>query len=72
MSFNDPNQQSQLLSALRLLEVLFDDASRPSLRWLRELQRKRLIPFVRLGRRVFFDPAAVRTALEKLTVKARQ
>lgn len=71
MSPNDSKPHAKLLSAPRFLQVHFDEGSRPSLRWLRELQRKRMIPFVRLGRRVFFDPEAVREALKKLTINAR-
>ena len=50
---------NQLVDGTRLLEVLFDEASRPSLRWLREQQARRAIPFVKRGRLVFFDPVQV-------------
>jgi Helix-turn-helix domain len=40
-----------------------------SLRHLINLRNKRLIPYVRLGRSIRYDPAAVQRALEKLTVK---
>jgi hypothetical protein len=56
--------ESQLVDAERLLELLFEEQSRPSLRWLREQQARRAIPFVRLGRLVFFDLAQVRAALK--------
>jgi hypothetical protein len=53
-----------LVSSAKLLESLFPDAdSRPTVRWL-EMQRKaRRIPFIKISRLVFFDPAKVRDAL---------
>jgi len=41
-----------------------------SWRHLQELSKKRLIPTVRLGRRMLFNPIHVAAALEKLTVKS--
>jgi hypothetical protein len=41
-----------------------DPEERPSLRYFKELQAKGYIPFVRIGRLVFFDPAEVRRALD--------
>jgi hypothetical protein len=55
---------SRYVDALRLLEILFDEDCRPSLRWLREKQAQRKIPFVKIGRLVFFDPVAVKAALD--------
>ena len=63
MNENELKTQNQLVDAHKLLEVLFDESSRPSLRWLRQQQLRRTIPFVKLGRLVFFNPEAVRTAL---------
>jgi len=60
---NEANQR--LLSAHALLEELFDESSRPSLRWLRDQQKSRAIPFVKIGRLVFFNPTQVLAALEK-------
>jgi hypothetical protein len=51
------------VAAPKLLEILFEDDCRPSLRWLREKQAARKIPFVKIGRLVFFDPVAVKAAL---------
>ena len=63
----------QLINAGGLLKTLFpNEESRPSLRWLRAKQKDRTIPFVKLGRLVFFDPHEVNKALEHRTVKARQ
>lgn len=42
-----------------------DLISRPSLRWLREQQRRRKIPFVKVGARVWFKPNAVRAHLDR-------
>ncbi len=55
----------RLVDAKGLLEILFDERSRPSLRWLRTQQKRRAIPSVRIGRLVFFDPDATRAALSK-------
>jgi hypothetical protein len=62
----------ELLSASRLLERLWpDQASRPSLRWLREQQRRRAIPVVKWGVRTFFVAEDVAAAIEKLTIRAK-
>ena len=50
---------NKLVDAKGLLEEIFEEKSRPSLRWLREQQARRAIPFVKRGRLVFFDPALV-------------
>lgn len=55
----------RLVDARGLLQTMFADGCRPSLRWLRTQQKRRAIPSVRLGRLVFFDPDAVRAALLK-------
>ena len=55
----------QLVDAARLLEILFDERSRPSLRWLREQQRRRTIPYIKIGHLVRFNPAQVRETLEE-------
>jgi hypothetical protein len=59
---NHPHDQ--LVDGPRLLVTLWEPQSRPSLRWLREQTRRRTIPFIKLGRRVFFIPSKVRAALE--------
>jgi len=55
----------QLVNGPTLLESLFDEKSRPSIRWLRDQTRKKQIPFVRLGHLVFFDLEAVRSTIGK-------
>ncbi len=67
------DQRAGLVGAETCLRLVFpDEATRPCLRYFRELQRKRLIPFVKCGRRTFFDAARVRAALDRqFTVHAR-
>lgn len=62
-----------LVTAETLLKKLFpEESDRPSLRWLRGLQAKRLIPYKKIGRLVFFDVAEVRAALDRqFTVLAK-
>jgi hypothetical protein len=59
------NPPVQLVDAEKLLEILFPPDCRPTLRWLRERQKKREIPYVKLGRLVYFDPARVQESLAK-------
>jgi hypothetical protein len=55
-----------LVDAKGCLEELFPDPrSRPSLRWFKYLQYDGVIPYRKIGRRVFFDVAEVRRALDK-------
>lgn len=62
----------RLVSAEQLLKILWDECSRPSLRWLREQQARRTIPFIKIGARVWFQPDAVKGYLQaKWTVKRR-
>jgi len=62
------NEKAQLppryVAAPQLLEILFDENCRPSLRWVRDQQRNRTIPFVRIGRLCFFDPQLVKATLD--------
>jgi len=58
-------RSSRLVDAKGLLEQLFDARSRPSERWLRIQQKRRAIPFYRIGRLVRFDVEAVRAALNR-------
>jgi hypothetical protein len=63
----------ELLDANGLLERLWPDPrSRPSLRWLREMQKRKTLPYVRIGRRIYFDPRQVAAAIaERLTVRPK-
>ena len=63
---------TKLVNGTRLLELLFDEKSRPSLRWLREKQRQRVVPYIKVAQSVFFDPQQVREALNRrFTVAGR-
>lgn len=58
--------ETGLVGAIPLLEHLFpDERTRPTLRWLREMQAKRLVPYRKVGRLVYFDVMEVRRALDK-------
>jgi len=59
-----PLAQRQYVDAKQLLEILFDESTRPSLRWVRDQQRNRTLPFVKLGRLCFFDPHLVKLHLD--------
>ncbi len=66
-------EQKKLIDAEGLLEALFEEQARPSLRWIREQQRKRTIPFIRVGRLVRFDLDQVRAAMNsQFTIHARK
>ena len=70
---NESIPSSGLVGAETCLRVVFpDEATRPCLRYFRELQHKRLVPFKKIGRRTFFDPVEVRRALDRqFTVQTR-
>ncbi len=54
-----------LVGAETCLRIIFpDEATRPCIRYFRTLQKKRMLPFRKIGRRTFFDPAEVRRALD--------
>jgi hypothetical protein len=59
-----PTTPNKLVDADGLLEALFEEPSRPSLRWLRQMQAQRKIPYVKIGHLVRFDIEKVRAALE--------
>lgn len=60
---------AKLVNAHTLLDILFDDRSRPSLRSLRTWTKNRVIPCVRCGGLVFYDAEQVKIALAKRTIK---
>jgi hypothetical protein len=69
---NDPPSPppAGLVDAKELLTALWPNPqSRPCLRWLRTMQARRAIPFLKIGHRVFFEPDRVRMALRKFEVK---
>jgi hypothetical protein len=55
--------KGKLVSAEKLLELLFEPECRPSIRWLREQTRAKAIPYIRIGHLIFFDVEMVRAAL---------
>jgi len=64
---------SQLVDAHGLLEALFDPACRPTVRWVRQMQAQRRIPYLKIGRLVRFDLVQVRHALaETSTIHVRE
>ena len=63
---------TKLVDAQGLLETLFAEPSRPSIRWIRRLQKQRKIPYVKIGHLVRFDVEEVRKVLEEnCTIKVR-
>ena len=53
------SELDQLVSAERLLEILWDDQSRPSLQWIRKETKRRMLPHIRRGRLIFYRPRSV-------------
>ena len=55
----------------KTLLTIKEQAERLSISWrgLQEITKKRLVPCVRIGRLVRYDPAAVLRALEKVTIR---
>jgi hypothetical protein len=64
---NTSKYNKQLLDGEELLSQLFKP--QPSKSWLRDQRRAKKIPFIRLGRKIFYDPDEVRKALaERYTI----
>ena len=62
----------KLVDAQELLNELFSDDCRPSLRWLRTQTAAKTIPHVRIGHLVFFDVEMVRVHLtERRLLRSR-
>ena len=57
---NELKLTGKLVGAQELLNELFSDGCRPSLRWLRTQTKARAIPHVRIGHLVFFNVEMVR------------
>ncbi|WP_269522598.1 hypothetical protein [Coraliomargarita parva] len=63
---------SKLVDAKGLLVELFDERSRPTVRWVRQMQAQRVLPFIKIGRLVFFDVDECRHALaQRWTVRSK-
>lgn len=62
-----PNTTESTLVGMRTcLETVFPDStSRPSFRLFNEWKAKGFLPYHKVGKRVFMDPAQVRAALDK-------
>jgi hypothetical protein len=56
-------EHAKLTDAPGLLKLVWAEDARPSLRWLREQQKRNVIPHIKVAGRVFFDPDHVREAL---------
>ncbi len=56
--------RERLVDAKGLLEALFDERSRPSVRRVRQTQSQRRIPYLKIGHLVRFDVDEVKRALE--------
>jgi len=68
----NPSSAQQFVGKEVLLQQLFpNDADRPTTRWLDTQCAKRAIPFIRVGRLIWFDLAEVRAAMAAKTVLAR-
>ena len=67
------NNEPQLVGMQTGLEMVFPDAeSRPSFRAFTEWKRRGYFPSLKIGKRVFVDPAQVRLALEsRFTINAK-
>lgn len=62
---NGTTVRGKLVDANGLLDDLFANGARPSLRWLRAMTKARAIPCVKIGHLVFFDVEQVRCSLAK-------
>ena len=59
-------QEKVLLGIHGTLAAIWpDESERPSLRAFMEWKRRGFVPYLKIGRRVFFDPQEVRRALER-------
>lgn len=67
-----PINQNKLVDAKGLLEALFDERTRPTVTWVRLMQRSKTIPYYKIGHLVRFDVDEVREALkERNQVRSR-
>ena len=60
----ETKNETRLTDARGILEEVFAERGRPSLRWLRQQQKVKAIPHIKVAGKVFFDPVAVRKALD--------
>jgi hypothetical protein len=63
----------KLVTGDQLLDQLFGVGARPTLRWLRYQQKRRAVPFIKIGHLVRYDPERVKAAWAKrFTVEVAQ
>lgn len=55
----------RFVDAEGLLQSLFDDSSRPTVRWVRDMQKQRKIPHYKVGKLIRFVPSEVMEALRR-------
>ncbi|MBC2605617.1 hypothetical protein [Pelagicoccus albus] len=58
--------RNKLVDGSGLLETLFDEHSRPSLKWLSRMRSSGVIPSLKVGRLVRYDPLKVKQALARI------
>jgi hypothetical protein len=63
MKTGEDMSDEKLVDAKGLLQDLFPESCRPTERWVRDRQADHSIPFMRVGRLIFFSPTQVRKAL---------
>lgn len=60
-----------IVGADTLLEIIFPiERDRPSVRWLQRLTKARAVPSVKIGGKRFYEPAAVRKAIQAFEISA--
>ena len=57
------NQISKLVDIDRLIDILFEPECRPSKRFLMAQKAAGNLPFIKIGRRVFYNPEEVQQHL---------
>ena len=68
----DGQPSQELVGKQALLETLFpNESDRPSVRWLDTQCAKRRVPFMRLGRLIWFDVPQVRAAFAARIIAPR-
>ena len=54
-----------------LVELFPNEIDRPTTKWLDAQCKRRVIPFIRIGRLIWFSPPAVREAMLNQTIRPR-
>ena len=57
--------ESRLVDSEGLLEALFPESCRPSMRWLSSMRDKGVVPYFKIGHLIFYDIDLVRAALKR-------